>query len=244
MKMWIIAKKEINDFFSTWLGYTIITIFLTTTTLFTWILDTQFNMLNAGFADLNAFFSLCPIIFIFLLPAICIKSFSNEFKSETIEILFSKPIRNNEIIIGKFIGCFIISFFNIIPTLIYFFGIYSLKDEVALIDIGSTITSYFGLLLLSCSFISISIFSSILTNNQIVSFISSVFICFFLFFINEFADFISDPKIYDVINYIGIKEHYFSLNQGIISTKDISYFFALNYLFIHLSIIYLNKIKK
>ncbi len=244
MKMWIIAKKEINDFFSTWLGYTIITIFLTTTTLFTWILDTQFNMLNAGFADLNAFFSLSPIIFIFLLAAFCIKSFSNEFKSETIEILFSKPIKNSEIVIGKFIGCFIISFFNIIPTLIYFFGIYSLKDEVALIDIGSTITSYLGLLLLSCSFISISIFSSILTNNQIVSFISSVFICFFLFFMNEFADFISDPKIYDVINYIGIKEHYFSLNQGIISAKDISYFFALNYLFIHLSIIYLNKIKK
>ena len=242
--MWIIAKKEINDFFSTWLGYTIITIFLTTTTLFTWILDTQFNMLNAGFADLNAFFSLSPIIFIFLLPAICIKSFSNEFKSETIEILFSKPIRNNEIVIGKFIGCFIISFFNIIPTLIYFFGIYSLKGEVALIDIGSTITSYFGLLLLSCSFISISIFSSILTNNQIVSFISSVFICFFLFFMNEFADFISDPKIYDVINYIGIKEHYFSLNQGIISAKDISYFFALNYLFIYLSAINLSRMKK
>ena len=107
-------------------------------------------------------------------------------------------------------------------------GIYSLKDDTALIDIGSTITSYIGLLLLSCSFISISIFSSVLSNNQIVSFIISIFICFFLFFINEFFDFINDPKVYDMINYIGIKEHYFSLNQGIISIKDISYFFALN----------------
>ena len=244
MKMWIIAKKEINDFFSSWVGYTIITFFLTTTTLFTWILDNQFNLLNAGFADLNTFFSLSPIILIFLLPAICIKSFSNELKTGTIEILFSKPIKNIELVLGKFIGYFIISIFNIIPTVIYFIGIYSLKDDTALIDIGSTITSYIGLLLLSCSFISISIFSSVLSNNQIVSFIISIFICFFLFFINEFFDFINDPKVYDMINYIGIKEHYFSLNQGIISIKDISYFIALNYLFIYLSAINLSRMKK
>ena len=116
-----------------------------------------------------------------------------------------------------------ISIFNIIPTIIYFFGIYSLKDDSAIIDIGSAITSYLGLLLLSCSFISISIFSSILSNNQVATFVISVFICFFLYFINEFADFIADPIIYDFINYIGIKEHYFSLNQGIISIKDLSY---------------------
>jgi len=242
--MWIIAKKEINDFFSSWVGYTIITVFLTTATLFTWVLDNQFNLLNAGFADLNTFFSLSPIILIFLLPAICIKSFSNELKTGTIEILFSKPIKNIELVLGKFIGCFIISVFNIIPTVIYFIGIHSLKDDTALIDIGSTITSYIGLLLLSCSFISISIFSSVLSNNQIVSFIISIFICFFLFFVNEFVDFINDPKVYDMINYIGIKEHYFSLNQGIISIKDLSYFFALNYLFIYLSAINLNRMKK
>ena len=242
--MWIIAKKEISDFFSGWIGYIIMTIFLTSTTLFTWILDNKFNLLKAGFADLNTFFSLSPIILIFLLPAICIKSFSNELKTGTIEILFSKPIKDVELVLGKFIGYLMISIFNIIPTVIYFFGIYSLKDDSASIDIGSAITSYLGLLLLSCSFISISIFSSVLSNNQIATFVISVFICFFLYFINEFADFIADPIIYDFINYIGIKEHYFSLNQGIISIKDLSYFLALNYLFIYLSVVNLNRMKK
>ena len=242
--MWTIAKKEINDFFSSWIGYLIITIFLTATTFFTWILDGQFNILKAGFADLNVFFALSPLLMIFLLPAICIKSFSNELKTGTIEILFSKPIKNWELVLGKFIGSFTIALYSLIPTIIYFFGIYSLKDETSSIDIGSAFGSYIGLLLLSSSFISISIFSSVLSNNQIATFLVSIFTCFFLFFIIEFAEFISDPEIYDLINYVGIKEHYFSMTQGILSVKDITYFIALNYLFLYLSVINLNRLKK
>ncbi len=242
--MWVIAKKEINDFFSSWTGYLIMTIFLTTATIFTWILDNEFNIIKAGFADLNVFFAVSPFLMIFLLPAICIKSFSNELKTGTIEILFSKPIKNWELVLGKFFGSFTITLFNLIPTIIYFFGIYLLKDETASIDIGSAFASYVGLLLLSTSFISISIFSSVLSNNQIATFVISIFICFFLFYIIEFADFVSNPKIYDLINYIGIKEHYFSMNQGILSIKDITYFFALDYLFLYLSVINLDRLKK
>lgn len=241
--MWLITKKEINDFFSSWIGYLILTVFLVIATLFIWFLDSQFNLIQAGFADLNVFFTLSPWLMIFLLPAICIKGFAIELKTGTLEILFTKPIKTWELVLGKFFGYFIITLFNLTPTIIYFVGIYSLKVETASIDIGSAFASYLGLFLLSSSFISISLFCSVLSNNQVASFLFSVFICFCLFFFGEFSDLISNPIVFDFVNNIGIKEHYFSMNQGILSVKDIAYFLALNYLFLYLSMVYLNKIK-
>jgi ABC-2 type transport system permease protein len=157
----------------------VIGFFLLINGLFLWVFKDDFNILNAGFADLNSFFFLAPWVLLFLIPAITMKSFSDEFNNGTIELLKTKPISNWQIIFGKFSASFLLVISALIPTLTYFYTVYNLGNPVGNIDTGSTIGSYIGLLFLSATYTAVGLFTSTLSKNQIVAFILGILIPFF-----------------------------------------------------------------
>src|SRR5690606_27335802 len=181
-KMKALLFREIKSFFGSPIGYLVIAVFLLLNGLFLWVFDGDFNILNSGFADLSPFFKLAPWILIFLIPAVTMRSFSDENKQGTIELLFTKPLSIWEIVGGKFLGAFILIVLAILPTLVYVWVVSSLGKPVGSIDMGSTMGSYFGLLFLIASYTAIGIFTSTLSDNQIVAFIVAVFLCFVFYF--------------------------------------------------------------
>ena len=179
--MLAILKKELNSFFASPIGYLVIMVYLLLNGLFLWVFEGDFNILHAGFADLNSYFFLAPWIFIFLIPAITMRSFSDEIHSGTIEILKTKPITTWQIIFGKYFGSLILVIIAIIPTLIYVYSIYNLGNPIGNLSFGTTLGSFIGLLFLVSAYTAIGIFSSTLSKNQIVCFLIGVFFCFFLY---------------------------------------------------------------
>jgi len=227
-----ILKKEINTFFNSPIGYLVIAIFLILNGLFLWVLKGDFNIINYGFADLSSFFLIAPWILFFLIPAVTMRSFSDEKKQGTIELLLTKPISHLHIVLGKFFGAFILIFIALIPTLLYVYTVFKLGNPKGNLDLGSVWGSYFGLLLLATAYTSIGIFSSTLSNNQIVAFITSVFICF-IFYIG--FEGITDFSSSSFIEQFGMSYHYKSLSRGVIDTRDIIYFLSVTVLFIVLT---------
>ncbi len=230
--MFAILKKELNSFFSSPIGYLVIGVFLITNGLFLWIFKGDFNILDAGFADLNSFFFIVPWFFIFLIPAITMRSFSDEFRLGTIEILKTKPVTNWQIVNGKFFGALTLIVLALIPTLIYTISINTLGGEIGSLDSGSTIGSYIGLLFLASAYTSIGLFTSTLSSNQIVAFILAVIICFLMYFgFDAFADF----NIIDGIENFGMKSHFDSISRGVIDSRDLIYFVSITLFFLFLT---------
>src|SRR5690606_30375250 len=180
--MLAILKKEINTFFASPIGYLVIAVFLVLNGLFLWLFKGEFNILDSGFADLTAFFLLAPWILIFLIPAVTMRSFSDEKKQGTLELLLTKPISSLQIVLGKYFGAFILVVIALVPTLLYVYTISSLESQEGSLDVGSLMGSYIGLLFLVASYTAIGVFASSLSDNQIVAFIIAVFICFFFYF--------------------------------------------------------------
>lgn len=227
--MLAILKKEITSFFASPIGYLVIAIFLLLNGLFLWLFKGEFNVLDNGFADLSSFFLLAPWIFIFLIPAITMRSFSDEKKQGTLELLLTKPISHFQIILGKYLGAFILILLALIPTLLYVYTVYELGSPTGNIDFGSTIGSYFGLLFLAAAYTAIGIFSSSLSDNQIVAFIIAVFLCFFFYIGFEgVADYISST----FVEQLGMNAHYKSMSRGVLDSRDIIYFLSVTILFL------------
>lgn len=238
-----IVLREIKSFFGSPIGYLVIGLFLISNGLFLWVFEGDYNILNSGFADMNPFFSLAPWILIFLIPAVTMRSFSDEKKQGTIELLLTKPLSIWQIVNGKFLGSFLLIFIAIIPTFIYVKVISDLGMPEGNIDMGSTIGSYFGLLFLIAAYSSIGIFASTLSENQIVSFIISVFICFLLFFgFDGFSSII--PALSPYISALGMQDHYKSMSRGVIDTRDIIYFLSITILFLSITVYQLKSFKK
>lgn len=244
--MTAILNKEIRSFFSSVTGYLVIGIFLTLCSLFLFVFSGSYNILDNGFADLKPFFDLAPWIFIFLIPAVTMKSFAEENKQGTMELLLTRPIGSGNLVIGKFLGALFISVLALIPTLIYVFTVYSLGNPSGNLDVGATLGSYIGLLLLASSYTAIGVFASSLSQNQITAFIIAVFLCFLLFFAFEgIADFkIIGDSTYG-FEYLGMSYHYKSMSRGVIDTRDIIYFFSIILVFIYMTYLKVqsNKIK-
>ena len=231
-----ILKKELNSFFSSPIGYLVIGVYLVINGLFLWVFEGDFNILHAGFADLNSYFFLAPWIFIFLIPAITMRSFSDEIHSGTIEILKTKPITIWQIIFGKYFGSLILVIIAIIPTLIYVYSIYKLGNPVGNISIGTTIGSFIGLLFLASSYTAIGIFSSTLSKNQIVCFLTGVFLSFFLYYgFEALASYNLLGSLDYTIQNLGMSEHFNSIGKGVIDTRDLIYFFSITFLFLFLT---------
>ena len=231
--MFAILKKEFNSFFTSPIAYMVIGFFLLINGLFLWVFKDDFNILNAGFADLNSFFFLAPWVLLFLIPAITMKSFSDEFNNGTIELLKTKPISNWQIIFGKFSASFLLVISALIPTLTYFYTVYKLGNPVGNIDTGSTIGSYIGLLFLSATYTAVGLFTSTLSKNQIVAFILGILITFFLYYGFDAIANSLDNNI--AIKKIGIHEHFKSISRGVIDTRDLIYFISITILFLYIT---------
>lgn len=229
-----ILKKEFNSFFASPIAYLVIGVFLVLNGLFLWIFKDEFNILNAGFADLNSFFYLAPWIFLFLIPAITMKSFADEYNNGTIEILKTAPISDWQIILGKFYASLLLVIVALIPTLIYVYTIYQLGNPVGNIDFGSTIGSYIGLLFLASTYVSIGLFTSTLSKNQIVAFLLAVFITFFFYYGFDAISTTLDTESF-AIKKFGINEHFKSISRGVIDTRDLIYFISITVFFLFIT---------
>lgn len=232
--MFAILKKELNLFFATPIGYLVIAIFLLMNGLFLWVFKSDFNILNAGFADLNSFFFIAPWFFIFMIPAITMRTFSDEIRLGTIEIIKTKPISSWDIIMGKFFGSLLLIVFVLIPTITYVYTIAQLAETPENIDYGSIIGSYFGLLFIASAITAIGMFTSTLSNNQIVAFIIGLALSFFMFYGFEALDELIGSGAYD-IEHLGLYSHFVNISRGVINTKDLIYFLSVSFFFLLLT---------
>lgn len=237
-----ILLREIKSFFGSPIGYLVIAIFLLLNGLFLWVFDGEYNILKSGFADLTPFFTISPWILIFLIPAVTMRSFSDEKKQGTLELLLTKPLSVWQIVNGKFLGAMLLIVIAIIPTFIYVWVISRLGMPAGNIDMGSTMGSYFGLLFLIAAYSSIGIFTSTLSDNQIVAFIVAVFVCFFFYFgfqgVSGFAGGFSN-----FVAALGMETHFRSMGRGVIDTRDILYFISVSVLFLSFTVYKLKSLK-
>jgi len=224
--MWSICKKELRQFFSSLTGLISIVVFLILNGVILFIFPD--NILDYGYATLDKFFQLAPFILLFLIPAITMRSFSDEFKGGTYEILQTKPLSRWQIIGGKYFASLIVVIIALIPTIIYAVTVQQLS-AVGGLDTGATIGSYIGLILLAAVFVAISIFCSSLTSNPVVAFVAGAFLCFLVY--NGFEA-ISKIPVFEsgadyFISMLGIDFHYRSISRGVIDTRDLVYFLTV-----------------
>ena len=231
--MLTLFKKEIRAFLSSLIGYIAISVFLLLAGLFLWILPSGYNLLSNGYAGLDSLFSLAPWVFLFLIPAITMRSFADEKKAGTIEFLLTKPLTDLQIILAKYLAGLTLVLFSLLPTLIYYYSIYRLGNPIGNIDSGGTWGSYIGLFFLAAAFASIGIFASSLSDNQIVAFILAVFLCFFCYIGFEYISMLDlFGKVDEFILSLGINDHYMSMSRGVIDTRDMVYYLSLIAIFI------------
>lgn len=231
--MYALVKKEVRGFLSLLIGYIVISVFLLLVGLFLWVFPFNYNIPDSGYARLDSLFDLAPWVFLFLIPAITMRSFAEERRNGTIELLFTKPLTDTQIILSKYVGGLVLVIFSLIPTIIYYYSVNVLGDPPGNIDNGGTFGSYIGLLLIGATFVAIGVFCSSLTQNQVVAFIVAVFLCFFLYLGFEFlASFSRFGKFDGLVRGIGIYEHYQSIKRGVVDTRDLLYFITVIALFI------------
>lgn len=233
-----ILQKELNSFFNSLVGYIVMIVFLTGTGLFMWVFpDTE--VLGYGFATMETLFSMTPFVYLFLIPAITMRTFAEEKKAGTMELLLTRPLTDFQIITGKYLASWLLVIFALLPTLIYYFSISALGTPKGNIDTAAVIGSYVGLCLLGAVFTSIGIFASSLTDNQIVAFILSVFFCFILY--TGFSS-LAQLDLWEgnayIINQLGIDFHYAAMSKGLIDSRNLLYFLSIIATFIYLT--YLN----
>jgi ABC-2 type transport system permease protein len=178
--MYSLFIKEIKVFLTSLIGYIVMGVFITLTGLFLWVFPMSYNILDRGFADMSGLFSLAPIVFLLLIPAITMRSFAEERRVGTIEVLLTMPLSDIQIILAKYFASLVLLFISLLPTLIYFITIYILGYPKGNIDMGAMWGSYIGLFFLGATFAAIGILCSMLTDSQIVAFILSVLICFII----------------------------------------------------------------
>ena len=231
-----ILKKELNSFLSSLSGYIVVLVFLILNGLFLWVFPGSFNLLDAGYAGLNGLFFLAPWVFLFLIPALTMRFFADELKTGTIELILTKPISYLHIVFGKFFAGLILCLVALAPTLIYLLSIYFLGQPQGNIDWGATIGSYLGLIFLAGVYVSMGVFASSLTENQIIAFILALFFCFFCFAgFEQIASLLSHTGMELSIEKMGISYHYNAISRGVIDTRDVLYFISVISLFLYAS---------
>lgn len=229
-----IFKKEISLFFSSITGFIALSIFLIASALIAFVFP-ETSVLDYGFATLDSFFNSAPYIFLFLIPAITMRSFAEERSSKTLELLQTKPLRLLEIIGGKYLSAVTIVLLALLPTLLYPYIICQLAEPVNNIDAGAYTGSMIGLLCLAFCFCAIGLFGSSLSKNQVVAFIIAMFLCFLSYF--AFSSISNIPWLIGksdyIIQQIGLESHYLSMSKGLVSLRDVLYFFSVMILFLY-----------
>ncbi|MDR0789476.1 MAG: gliding motility-associated ABC transporter permease subunit GldF [Bacteroidales bacterium] len=242
--MFVLFKKELSSFLSSLIGYITIIVFLVINGVFLWIVNTDFNIFNFGLANLDGLFIIAPWVFLFLIPAITMKMFAEEKRNGTIELLLTKPLSDISIIGAKFLAGVVLVVFAVLPTLIYIICIYQLGMPKGNLDMGAITGSYIGLFLLGAVFVAIGLFCSSITDNQIVAFVMSIFLCA--------VGYIGFELLYNLsvfgksalfIKSLGISHHYASISRGVIDTRDVIYYLSAMALFLILTKISLESRK-
>lgn len=231
-----LLRKEIESFLSSLIAYIVIVVFLFVISFFLWVINFGQNILTNGYANLDGLFSLAPMVFLFLIPAITMRMFAEEKRAGTIETLLTQPLTDMQIILAKFFAGFILVIFALLPTLVYYYSVYQLGMPPGNIDSGAMWGSYLGLLLLGGSFVAIGLFSSSVTDNQIVSFVLAALLSAFFYVGFAFIwplDIFSEVGLF--IGNLGILAHYDSISRGVIDSRDIIYFISLIAFFLMLT---------
>ncbi len=225
--MWPLFKKEVNAYLNSLIAYIVIAVFLTGMGLMMWVFP-ETSILRYGYADMYTLFSMSPYVFMFLIPAITMRSFAEEKKAGTMELLLTQPITDFQLISGKLLASWLIVMFALLPTIIYYISVYQLGSPVGNLDSAGIAGSYIGLVLLGGVFTSIGIFASALTENQVIAFILAVFFCFFLF---SGLDSLASLDIWEnaglFISQLGILYHYEAMSRGLIDSRNLIYFITI-----------------
>ncbi|WP_101260000.1 gliding motility-associated ABC transporter permease subunit GldF [Labilibaculum filiforme] len=223
-----LLSKEIRTFFSSISGYLILSIFLIATGLFVWVFPGNSNPLDSGDANLNVLFEMAPWIYLFLIPAVCMRFFAEEKKQGTIELLMTRPISDMGIVLAKYFAGLTIVVFSLLFCLVYYYSVYYLGNPIGNIDSGAFWGSFIGLFLLAGVYVSIGVFASSLTENQIVAFLLALVFCFIFYigfdYLGEFA---SLQSLQNSIISMGINQHYRSISRGIVDSRDLLYFIGV-----------------
>jgi ABC-2 type transport system permease protein len=231
--MLAIFLKEINGFFSSLTGYIAATFFLVINGLVMWVFPGSMNVLDSGYSTLETLFNIAPWVFLFLVPAITMKTFAEEKKNGTIELILTRPISDLNLVLGKYFASVLLVLLILIPALIFFLSVYLLGSPVGNVDTGGAWGSFIGLFFLAASYASIGVFASSLTENQIVSFILAMVIALFIY---SGFDSLASLGLFSGVKFflvqLGINEHYSSMSHGVIDTRDIIYFVCLSSFFI------------
>jgi ABC-2 type transport system permease protein len=237
--------KEIRSFLSSIIGYIFIFIFLITSGLFHWVISYNTNLLEGAEADLIPFFNLSPLIFLILIPAITMRSIAEERRTGTIELLFTRPISDFQIVMAKYLAGVTLLVISLIPTIVFYFSMFYLAKNTEEFDHGATLTSYLGLILLGSTFIAIGIFASSITSSQIVAFILAMFLCWFMYDgLTLLGSFNLMGKFDYLIKYFGLSMHYDSIKRGVVDTSDVVYFISVSVIFIASALTVIKSLKK
>ncbi|MBU2914026.1 MULTISPECIES: gliding motility-associated ABC transporter permease subunit GldF [Reichenbachiella] len=225
--MFAVFIKEINSFLNSLIAYIVIAVFLTTIGLLMWVFP-ESSILEYGYADMSTLFNLGPYVFMFLIPAITMRFFAEEKRTGTNELLFTRPMTAIDIIMGKYLAGFVLVVLSVLPTLLYFYSVYQLGKPVGNLDISGTVGSYIGLLLLGGVFVSIGVFASAITDNQVVAFVVAVFLSFVLY---SGLESLAAIDIWGasalILQQLSIVFHYGALSRGLIDMSDIVYFLSV-----------------
>lgn len=232
--MWTLYKKELRGFFSSLIGYLTIGVFLVLTGLMLWVFRSDFNILDYGYAGMDGLFLIGPFLYLFLIPALTMRSVAEERRGGTMEMLMTRPLSDWTIVWAKFLAAWTLVFISLLPTLVTYFSVVALGDPVGNIDTGSVMGSYIGLLLLGGAFVAIGLFCSSLTSNQIVAFILSALFCavIYLGFESLFNMGLFGGGVNLFVRRLGSALHYESLSRGVVDTRDVLYFASVMALFL------------
>ena len=225
--MLAILKKEFNGFLNSLIAYIVITVFLVAIGMFMWVFP-ESSVLNYGFADMQTLFTMAPWIFLFLIPAITMRTFAEEKREGTIELLLTKPISDLQLILGKYFAALLLAIFALLPTLLYYYSVYELGSPKGNVDSAGVVGSYIGLIFLAAVFCAIGVFASSVSSNQIISFVIAIFLCFIIY--TGFDSIASIPvwgRYSYLVSQLGIAYHYSAISKGLIDSRDVLYFISV-----------------
>jgi len=228
-----LIRKELALYFSNLSGYLISCLFLLITGLFLWVIPGNWNVFSAGYANLDGLFELAPWLYLFLVPAVSMRLFSDEYRLGTMELLMTSPLSAWKVLSAKYISGLVVILLSLLPTFIYVYSVSTMASPVGNVDMGAIVGSYLGLLLLACIYLAIGLFTSSLTDNQIVAFLLALVMCYILYAGLDFTASIFNGSWAHFIAAGGIASHYDALSRGVIIFSDMVYYFSVTFLFLY-----------
>lgn len=233
--MYAVFKRELFSLLNSLMAYITIGVFLLASGLLLWFFPDT-SILDYGYAELTGFFSLAPFLFMFLIPAITMRSFAEERREGTYILLATRPLTDWQIILAKYLACLVLVLFALIPTLIYYYSISQMGLPKGNIDTGAVIGSYIGLLLLGSAFTAVGIFASSVTKNQVIAFAIAVFVCFIIYTgFDAMSQIFALQYFESLLIWLSVNEHYQSISRGVLDTRDLVYFISFVAVFLGLT---------